>query len=238
MQMPERGKTNGVVVILSGGLDSATAAMMACMGAVRNGGDVIPVAAVAFDYGQRHLKELDSASLIAQHLDIPFYKFRLPRVIPSHLTEPGTSLEMKLSDYEGPELPPSWHPHRNAAMIVAAAQLASFMKVSNILGGWHQEDVAYPDCSEEFLYTMAQMLRVSGADPSFRILSPLIYLTKLQIVEAAIQYKVPIELTWSCYVGGDVQCGKCGTCKQRKLAFAQAEYTDPVPYADATVYDD
>jgi len=232
----------GAVVILSGGLDSATAAAMAQAGSVSvpSGATIAPVtsvAAVSFDYGQRHSKELGSALLIAQTMNIRYFRFILPRIVPSHLTRPSGDLETSLSEYES-VLPSSWHPHRNAMMITAAAQLASSLGVNTVIGGWHQEDVAYPDCTEEFLMSMERMLRISGADPDFMVVAPLLEMTKVEIVQTAVRFRVPIELTWSCYEGGDAQCGKCGTCKQRKKAFREAGVMDPVPYADSTVYDD
>ena len=226
------------VVILSGGLDSTTVLSLGMRGLILDAsGPATPCAAVSFRYGQRHEKEVEHAEQIATYWNVPFFAYDIPRVATSHLTLPGTDLDQELSDYVAVR-PLSWHPHRNALMIILAAQLACRRGTNIVMGGWHQDDNAYPDCTYPFLRAMEDMLRVSGDDDGFRVLSPLLHMKKVEIVKAAIRSNAPIELTWSCYKGGEKQCGTCGTCKQRKLAFKEAGVPDPVPYADPTVYDD
>ena len=223
--MREVSGVRKAVVILSGGLDSATALGMIMAKNPR--ADVYPI---WFGYGQHHSnQEGQAARNITDH-----FRIRKPRVIelpvtPCALTT-GTVPRASKHAYET-AVAPTFVPMRNLIMIAHAMQYAMSIHATDVVGGWHSADVGYPDCSHDFLTVMQSTMRVANADDRLRIVAPLIDFTKVDIVAAALRSRTPVHLTYSCYNGAAFQCGVCDTCAQRIDAFRTVGYADPVKYA-------
>lgn len=231
-------------VLLSGGIDSTTCLYMA------HAHNDIGVTAIGFDYGQRHKRELEYARLTCDQLGIVHQTIPLPDIIPTTmLTNKYTPLPDKsYSEIEG--VSPAYVPFRNGLMLSALASIASGayenMKRSwgyegrNINGpewriyfGAHAEDSAnwaYPDCTPEFVGAMANAIHV-GTDGAVRLYTPLQWMNKAKIIQVGQRYGINWKLTWSCYEGGDVHCGRCPTCRARKAGFEAAGVKDPTTYA-------
>ncbi|WP_229877493.1 7-cyano-7-deazaguanine synthase [Streptomyces bluensis] len=128
-------------------------------------------------------------------------------------------------------------PTRNAIMLSVAAGVAVAAKADTVAFGAHAGDhTIYPDCRPGFLEQLARTIRVGNEGflvEDFQLVAPFLTVTKTDIVTAAAEMGVPFELTWSCYKGGDVHCGTCGTCWERREAFERAGITDPTRYAAA-----
>ena len=197
------------VVLLSGGLDSATAA--AC--ARRDGYDVIALSVV---YGQRHERELDSALDVAdalkvrEHLvlKVPLDAFGASALTDRRIKVPRGRPLSKMST----GIPVTYVPARNSVLLALAASLAESRGASAIYIGANAIDYSgYPDCRPEYLKAFERALArgtKTGIEGNpIRIRAPLIRKSKADIVRLALRLRVPIERTWSCYLGGAVACG-------------------------------
>ncbi|MEV6984032.1 7-cyano-7-deazaguanine synthase QueC [Sphaerisporangium sp. NPDC051017] len=222
------------VVIASGGLDSsAVAYLLASQGARVN--------LLSFDYGQRHRKELQYAALIAEQLGAPHEVVELSglgRLLGgSALTD--TTVVVPDGHYSDESMRITVVPNRNAIMLSVAAGVAVASKADVVAFGAHAGDHAiYPDCRPAFLEQLAATIRVGNEGflaEDFQLLAPFLTVTKADIVAAGAELGVPFELTWSCYKGGDLHCGTCGTCWERREAFQMAGVADPTRYATAAV---
>ena len=121
-------------------------------------------------------------------------------------------------------------PFRNGLFLSSAAAIALSKGCGVIYYGAHSDDAAgnaYPDCSEVFNNAMNKAI-YEGSGKQLRIEAPFVSMTKADVVKKGMELKVPYELTWSCYEGGDKPCGKCGTCLDRKAAFEKNGLTDPI----------
>jgi 7-cyano-7-deazaguanine synthase len=178
------------IVLLSGGLDSATV----LAGCVASGDKCL---AIGYDYDQPHRIELDRAQDIAHHYQVPFKVIGLPAM-----------LSAKVDDvvFAG----------RNLVLASFAIAFAQAREFDRIAVGCNATDWdRFPDCRPAFWKGVKQCARASGVLVS----TPLLYLTKREVVEVARQNEVPIDLTWSCYSPQDSQpCGKCLACKTREEA--------------------
>ncbi|MFP4007149.1 MAG: 7-cyano-7-deazaguanine synthase QueC [Spirulinaceae cyanobacterium] len=212
------------VVLLSGGLDSATSAAIA----ISEGYDAI---ALSFRYGQRHERELSAAQQVAAHLGITQH-----HIVDINLAQWGGS---SLTDRDAhipqtgvnPDIIPSTYvPGRNTVFIAIALSLAEAQNAEAIYLGINAVDYSgYPDCRPEYLAAYQALANLSskagleGHAP--RLVAPLVKDTKKAIVERAIALNVPVELTWSCYQGGEQPCGLCDSCRIRDRALIEAGYT-------------
>jgi 7-cyano-7-deazaguanine synthase len=221
------------VVLLSGGLDSATAA--AC--AKRDGYDVL---ALSVRYGQRHAKELRSARNVAGALRarehkvvrVPLGEFAGSALTDRRLKVPRGRKVKSMSR----GIPLTYVPARNTVFLALAAAFAESRGARAIYIGANAIDYSgYPDCRPEFLRAFERALargtKAGVEGRPIRIRAPLIRKTKAEIVRLALRLHVPVELTWSCYLGGRVACGTCDSCLLRLKGFREAGATDPVPYA-------
>jgi 7-cyano-7-deazaguanine synthase len=123
-------------------------------------------------------------------------------------------------------------PNRNAIMLSIACALAVTRDAGAVAFGAHAGDhFIYPDCRPEFVHAFESMvnLAVDGL-ATLEIITPFLSMTKTAIVELGSELNVPFERTWSCYKGGTLHCGTCGTCFERREAFAQAQVVDPTTY--------
>lgn len=217
------------IVLVSGGLDSATALYWA-----RNEGYKI-VKCVHFQYGQSHANEIASAMAICDSLNLP-----KPELIKLNLEYArGASALMPLgafsqedaaqteTDRIGEKVSATFVPGRNIVMLAVMGGIADTIRAYHIIGGWNAVDYSgYPDCRPSFLHCMEDALRLGLRHP-VRIVAPLVYLSKWEIIKLGTKLGVPYELTWSCYKGGDTPCGECPSCQVRIKGFEQAKLKDP-----------
>ncbi len=214
-----------VVVLCSGGMDSVVALHWA-----RREHDVI--AAVSFDYGSKHNdREIPFAAMQATELGVRHETVPLAfmgKLFTSTLLQGGA--EIPEGHYEAENMRQTVVPFRNAIMISIAAGLAESAEASGVVIAAHGGDHAiYPDCREEFMQAMGQAMR-TGTYIEAQLLRPFIALTKADIARLGAELGVDFARTWSCYKGGAVHCGKCGTCVERREAFAIAGLVDPTEY--------
>ena len=215
------------VVILSGGMDSTTSLFIA----KKEGFDIIPI---HFNYGQRTQKrELKSFNDICDYLnlknryviDLPFFK----QIGASALV--NKSLEVPVDGLK-PGIPITYVPFRNGIFLSIATAIAEKENANAIYIGAVEEDSSgYPDCTKDFIISMEQSINL-GTKPSTNITikTPLINLKKEDIVKKAIEYDVPLHLTWSCYQNEDKACGVCDSCRLRLKGFKKANIKDLIPY--------
>ncbi len=231
-----RSKRPLAVVLLSGGLDSATAA--AC--AKRDGFDVLALSVV---YGQRHARELQSARAVARALRAREHKILeapLAAFGGSALTDRRLKVPRARSVKQiGRGIPVTYVPARNTVLLALAAAFAEARGARAIYIGANAIDYSgYPDCRPEFLRAFERALargtKTGVEGRPIRIRAPLISKSKAQIVRLALRLNVPIELTWSCYLGGALACGTCDSCLLRLKGFREAGTTDPIAYAAGT----
>lgn len=214
------------ILILSGGMDSATLLYKLLA-------EDFEVKALGFDYGQRHARELIHASEIAAKEGVEFHEIDLTSIKPllkgSSQTDP--SVPVPHGHYAAENMKLTVVPNRNMIMLSIAAAFAMSEKAKWIAYAAHAGDHAiYPDCRPEFTDALVKALGLADWH-TVGLLRPFIELTKGQIVELGERLAVPYHLTYSCYEGGEVHCGLCGTCTERKEAFAHANAIDPTTYA-------
>lgn len=213
------------VVLLSGGLDSATTAAIA----LSEGYEAI---ALSFRYGQRHEKELQAAAKIAQTLDIQQHHIidvNLSQWGGSSLTD--SSMEIPQQGVETDVIPSTYVPGRNTVFIAIALSLAEATGASAIYLGINAVDYSgYPDCRPEYLEAYQKLANLSSKTAiegnTIELVAPLVKDTKVDIVKRALSLGVPIEETWSCYQGGDKPCGVCDSCRIRDRALVAAGRSD------------
>jgi 7-cyano-7-deazaguanine synthase len=217
------------VVSLSGGMDSTT--LLAHV--LDRGSDAL---ALSFDYGQRHVRELDAACTIAAHYDVEHHVIDLTSVgrllTGSALTD--SSVDVPEGHYAAETMRATVVPNRNAIMANIAIGVASSRGADCVALGIHAGDHAvYPDCRPEFIAALRH-LSATALDgfPTPRIETPFAVWSKTDIARRAGVLGVPLEKTWSCYKGGERHCGRCGTCVERIEAIRSAGLTDPTRYAD------
>lgn len=213
-------------VSLSGGVDSTTTLAIAMTRHER-------VVAVSFDYGQRHIKELECAKAICEHLGIEHHITTLGEMPDSALTDNTRDIpKVSYAEIEGISL--AYVHFRNGQMISKLAALASADELPAVIYvGTHAEDAendAYPDCRLDFTGAMGAAVYI-GTYHRVRLSAPLIEMSKTEVVAKGLQLNAPLEMSWSCYFGGDVHCGECPTCRARKEAFQEADGFDPTVYA-------
>lgn len=223
------------VVLLSGGLDSATAAAIA-----RSEG--YDLYAISFDYGQRHSRELESARSVAAGLQVKDHlliNFDLCGMGGSALTDDISVPLDREPQNMAESIPITYVPARNTIFLSFALGYAETIGAYDIFIGVSEVDYSgYPDCRREYIEAFEQMANLAtkaGVEGTgrFRIRTPLISLTKAEAVRRGLELGLDYSLTWSCYLGGEKPCGKCDSCKLRLAAFKQAGTADPLDYPQA-----
>jgi 7-cyano-7-deazaguanine synthase len=213
------------VVLLSGGMDSVTALHWA-----RQEHEV--VGAVSFDYGAKHnhreipLAAWQCADSGVKHdiIDLDFVN----RLFASDLLKSGG--EIPEGHYADENMKKTVVPFRNGIMLSIACGLAESREAEALVIAAHAGDhTIYPDCREPFMQGMAAAMR-EGTYARIELLRPFIHLDKAGIAKLGDSLGVEYGKTWSCYKGGDLHCGKCGTCVERIEAFALAQIQDPTIY--------
>ena len=213
------------LVLLSGGLDSTTALYWA-----RQEHEV--VGAVSFDYGAKHnSREIGFATWHCGHTDIWHDIVPLPFVdelFTSDLLKSGGDIPD--GHYADENMKRTVVPFRNGIMLAIACGIAESRGAEALVIAAHSGDHAiYPDCREPFMQAMATAMR-EGTYARIELLRPFIAMDKTAIARMGASLGVPLEKTWSCYKGGEVHCGTCGTCVERREAFADAGLADPTDY--------
>ncbi|MBE9141304.1 7-cyano-7-deazaguanine synthase QueC [Nodosilinea sp. LEGE 07088] len=212
------------IVLLSGGLDSATAAAQAIA-------DGYSLVALSLNYGQRHQRELAAAQAVAAHLAIADH-----HTIAVNLAQWGASslTDLALALPQGgieAGIPSTYVPGRNTVFIALALALAEARGAEAIYLGINAVDYSgYPDCRPEYLAAFQQLAQLSSkaglAGHAPKLVAPLVMDSKVDIVRRAVNLGVPIDKTWSCYQGGDQPCGLCDSCRIRDRALIKAGYPD------------
>lgn len=223
------------VVLLSGGLDSATTAAVARSRGYR-------LHALSIDYGQRHRLELEAAARLARSLGVEQHvvtRVDLTAWGGSALTSDLRVPKDRAADQMAGGIPITYVPARNTVFLALALGLAEVVGAAHIFLGANAVDYSgYPDCRPEFLKAfeaLANLATKAGVEHAvrFQIHAPLIDMTKAQIIRAGHELGVDYALTLSCY-DPDPQgaaCGRCDSCQIRRRGFAEAGLVDPVRYA-------
>jgi 7-cyano-7-deazaguanine synthase len=191
-------------------------------------------------YGQRHERELEAASKLADYYEIAEHKvieLDLPSLATSALTDPSKEIPMdRASEEISTVIPETYVPARNLIFLGLALAWAESIEAKAVFIGANALDYSgYPDCRPEF-YTAFQQVADLGTKrglegQAVEIRYPLINMSKAQIIKTGHELGVPFDLTWSCYSGGDSKaCGKCDSCQLRQKGFKEANLEDPMEY--------
>ena len=213
------------VVLLSGGLDSVTALYHAMsMSKV--------IGCVSFDYGSKHnAREIPFAAWHCDQCGVPHEIIEIDfinRLFKSDLLQSGGQIPD--GHYEELTMKQTVVPFRNGIMLAIAAGYAESLDADELVIAAHSGDHAiYPDCREEFMRSMGDAIRL-GTYAGIQLVRPFINMTKADIAKRAGELGVDYSKTWSCYKGGEIHCGKCGTCVERREAFILSGVPDPTPY--------
>ncbi|MEL6409388.1 MAG: 7-cyano-7-deazaguanine synthase QueC [Pseudomonadota bacterium] len=217
------------LVICSGGLDSVSLAHKVA-------GERNLCGLLSFDYGQRHVKELGFARSCADRLDVPHHVVDISAV---GATLSGSALtddiEVPDGHYAEESMKITIVPNRNAIMLTIAFGMAAAQKLDAVATAVHGGDhFIYPDCRPGFIdaFQAMQNHALEGV-AEIELYTPFVNATKADIVKEGAKFDTPFAETWSCYKGGDLQCGRCGTCVERREAFFLAGVPDPTEYEDA-----
>lgn len=213
------------VLILSGGMDSAV-----LLAHLLHAGDTIQC--VNFHYGSKHNDvERERARRLVAHygvrcgeMDIDLTMFR------SSLIDP--SVPVPHGHYAEESMRSTVVPFRNGIMLAYAAGFAESVGFDQVAIGAHAGDHhIYPDCRVPFIDAMRDAIR-EGTYKNVRLDAPFSWMTKGEIVKRGLELSVPFSMTWTCYEGGEVACGKCGSCDERRRAFEENGAKDPIPYKE------
>ncbi|MGJ8524734.1 7-cyano-7-deazaguanine synthase [Halomonadaceae bacterium LMG 33818] len=213
------------VVIYSGGMDSFTVLHRA----IREGYEV---AALSFDYGQRHRRELDAAKRVTTQLGI---EHKIVDITAIHglignsaLTD--TSQEMPTGNYDSDNMKSTVVPNRNMILLSLAIGYAVNIEAPYCFYGAHGGDHAiYPDCRPEFVARMNDVAAIANYQP-VELCVPYLHKDKTDILADGLAMGLDYSDTWTCYLGQEKACGECGSCRERLEAFANQGLEDPIPY--------
>ncbi len=224
--------TKKAIVLLSGGLDSATTLALAQQ-------QGFALQTLSFDYGQRHQREVVAAAALAQH----YHAERQQRVTIDLRAFGGSALTADIAVPHdrsvldmAQDIPITYVPARNTVFLSFALAYAEVAGADDIFLGINAIDYSgYPDCRPEYLAAFEKMANLATKATTqdgrtFHIHAPLMYMDKAQIIQTGIELGVPYELTWSCYEGDTLACGTCDSCLLRLNGFAEAGRPDPIAY--------
>ncbi|MFZ1291465.1 MAG: 7-cyano-7-deazaguanine synthase QueC [Melioribacteraceae bacterium] len=221
------------VVAVSGGLDSCVTTAIA--------NQDYDLALVHINYGQKtESKELQSFHKIADYfkaskkLVIDFTHFQ--KIGGSSLTD--KSIQITRANLNNKEVPTSYVPFRNANILSACVSWAEIIGAKRIfIGAVFEDSSGYPDCRPEFFQSFEQTANL-GTKPEtqIKIETPIIHLTKKEIIKLGLELKAPLQLTWSCYSNDEEACGVCDSCALRLRGFQSLNIVDPIPYKEIPNY--
>ena len=213
------------IVVLSGGLDSTVCAALAAR-------EADAFLALSFDYGQTHRVELAAAAAVATHYGAEHLvvELDLRQWGGSALTDAAVDIPPPATS--SGDIPATYVPARNLIFLSVAAGVAEARGADTIYLGVNAIDYSgYPDCRPEFIesfeHTAALALKRGVEGNALAVVTPLIALTKGEIVRLGVTVDAPLHLSWSCYRGGDRPCGRCDSCDLRAKGFAAAGLADP-----------
>lgn len=228
---------NKVVVMFSGGIDSTVCLAQAIKIYGKNS-----VIALSFDYGQNNSKELIKSREICNYYKVEHYIMDIKKIFEysdsslikkSNNNIPHESYDEQYKKLKNNEDVSTNVPFRNGVLLSICASFALSKKASIVYYGIHREDgiaySLYPDCSSEFDYAM-DLAIYSGTGQKVSICSPLVDMSKKDIIKLGIKLKVPFELTWTCYEDGEKACGKCTACMDRLKGFKENDLEDKIKY--------
>lgn len=218
-----------MIVLLSGGMDSTV-----LTGYMLNLGT--PVEAVSIHYGQRHVRELESAAAVAAYYSIRHDVINLG-VLRDYLggsALTSDNVDVPEGHYSAPSMAATVVPNRNAIMLTVAAGIAVARGHTTVGTAVHAGDhPIYPDCRPSFIHALSLATELGTAGyGDVSIAAPFADRTKTDIARIGAAISAPVHLSWSCYQGGDRHCGRCGTCTERWEAHQDASVDDPTVYAD------
>ncbi len=218
---------SSIVILLSGGLDSTT--LLSIFKA--KGYAIFPI---SFEYGQTHLRELKSVEDLCSYYGVKGKRVKVE--IPESTSSLTGNAEIMARSLEevGSGIPNTFVPSRNAIFLALAASYAFSIGVDRIAIGVNSVDYSgYPDCRPEFISRMEETINLAlGKRDAIRIEAPLQYLSKGEIIRIGMANHAPYDLTWSCYRGDQVSCGKCDSCLLRLRGFMDAGLQDPLEYSE------
>jgi 7-cyano-7-deazaguanine synthase len=234
MTTEQTKERDSAVVLVSGGMDSATAAFEA----QQRGYDLYFLHTT---YGQQTAdKESECARRLADYMDVADFLHietdHLARIGASSLTD--DSIEVEEVDLDSDEIPSSYVPFRNSNLLSMATSYAEANNCGAVFIGAHSEDYSgYPDCRPVFFDAFQQVIDV-GTKPetSIELVAPFVDWTKTEIAERGLELDVPYEMTWSCYRENAPACGTCDACAYRLNAFQTVGIRDPIEYDERPVY--
>jgi 7-cyano-7-deazaguanine synthase len=215
------------IILLSGGMDSLVTAAIAA-------GECDEIYFLHVNYGQiTEQKELECFNNLVQHYQpagtlVTSIDY-LRQIGGSSLTDDNIPVQ----DFNGSnDVPDSYVPFRNAHLLAIAVSWAEVLKADRIYIGAVEEDSSgYPDCRQSFYDAFQQTLNLGTADSTnIEIITPVIHLTKPEIIRKGIELNAPFEYSWSCYRENEIACGTCDSCVIRLQAFKKAGLEDPLPY--------
>lgn len=217
------------VLIVSGGMDSSTLVYKS----VREGYETY---ALTFIYGQKHKREIESARKVCNTLNVAHKIVDI-----SSLKEVLSGSALTDSGVEIPEVPETAEyyetlkttivPNRNSIFLSIAIGYAVSIGANHVFFGAHHSDRGvYPDCRHEFVEAFQYAERLANDNFLLVVAAPFVNMNKSEIVKMGIDLGVPYKETWSCYRGGEMHCGVCSSCRERKRAFQEAGVEDPTEY--------
>ena len=221
-------KSEGAIVLVSGGMDSCVTAAIARR-------ETEQLAFLHISYGQlTETRERKAFTDIADHYGVAYRLDvsieHLAKIGGSSLTD--TKIAVTEADLESKVIPTSYVPFRNANMLAIAVSWAEVIGATSIYIGAVEEDSSgYPDCRPEFFEAFQKTIDAgTRPDTHIELRTPIIHLSKAEIVKKGIALDAPLHLTWSCYRSEDVACGTCDSCALRLRGFARAGENDPITY--------
>lgn len=219
----------GAIVLVSGGLDSATTLAIALDAGYE-------CYALFFRYGQRHSKEEKSAEKICRCYSVPLTKIEIPYPHTPHssLIDKNMALPSNRDVGKMTDIPSTYVPSRNLIFLSYASAYCELWGVNDIFLGVNAMDYSgYPDCRPNFIEAFEKALNFGtkiGLEKGLSIHVPLMTFRKAEIVRIGMELGVPYHFTWSCYTGGRYACGVCDSCILRLKGFREAGYKDPLVY--------
>ena len=213
-------KNKSIVILLSGGLDSSTITSIAKNSKAK-------IFGLSFDYGQRHKKELNSASIIARHFEIHEFKtIKLDLSLWGGSSLTDSKKKIPTDGIQTNKIPNTYVPGRNTIFISVALSYAEAIDADFIGLGVNALDFSgYPDCRPDYITKFQELANLANKrgreNNPIKLWTPLINLNKKEIIQLAFENNVPLEKTWSCYSGNSKPCGKCDSCRIRDTAYKE-----------------
>lgn len=221
------GAQKRAVVLLSGGMDSCVCAALA----VRD----YDAAFLHVAYGQRTAeRERKAFAAMVQHFGVrdslvattSFFR----QIGGSALTD--ATIAVPEDGVDESRIPVTYVPFRNTHLLAAGVSWAEVLGADKVvIGAVAQDGSGYPDCRPEYYEAFNRLAQVGTREGRIEVLTPLLKLTKAQIVRLGLELGAPFPLSWSCYQNAEQACGRCDSCRLRRRAFEQAGVSDPIPYA-------